>query len=413
MAQTGSEAYQKARAAPADSGGRGGWWPSRDVLRVAALVAGVYVALKLLWFAYPVFFLAFLGILFGLALSAAVDRLARWRIPRGLGAAGIVLAMIGLVVGLGIWVAPTLREQSRELRTRLPEAVDRVESWINERQSGVVGLILGGNPLPGKPDSAATAATAAAPNGAQADSSAQTAPAGRAPAPAARDESVSGQLGGAAKYFFAFLSSTLTVLASLLLVVITAVYIAVDPDLYRRGLMHLVPHGSRARTGEVLDKMALTLRHWLVTELIAMLVIGGVTTIVLLLLGVRAAIALGIIAGLLEFVPYVGPIAAAVPAIGMGLLDSPQTALYVAIAATAIQQFENHLLIPLLMEEGVDLPPVLTIVAQALMGLVFGFIGLLVAVPLLAAVLIPIKMLYVEGVVGDEVALPGEAEAGG
>lgn len=409
MARTDSGANRATGAAPSDSGRRGGRWPGRDVLRVAALVAGVYVALKLLWFAYPVFFLAFLGILFGLALSAAVDRLARWRIPRGLGAAGIVLTMIGLVVGLGIWVAPTLREQSRELRTRLPEAVDRVESWINERQSGVIGLILGGNPLPGKPDSAATAA----PNGAQADSSAQTAPAGGAPAPAARDESVSGQLGGVAKYFFAFLSSTLTVLASLLLVVITAVYIAVDPDLYRRGLMHLVPHGSRARAGEVLDKMALTLRHWLVTELIAMLVIGGVTTIVLLLLGVRAAIALGIIAGLLEFVPYVGPIAAAVPAIGMGLLDSPQTALYVAIAATAIQQFENHLLIPLLMEEGVDLPPVLTIVAQALMGLVFGFIGLLVAVPLLAAVLIPIKMLYVEGVVGDEVTLPGEAEAGG
>jgi predicted PurR-regulated permease PerM len=90
-----------------------------------------------------------------------------------------------------------------------------------------------------------------------------------------------------------------------------------------------------------------------------------------------------------------------VPAVAMGLVDSPEKALSVAVAYWGIQLLENHLLIPFLMRGGIDLPPVLTLVAQALMTLVFGFLGLMVAVPLTAAVMVPIKMLYVQDVVGD------------
>ena len=131
---------------------------------------------------------------------------------------------------------------------------------------------------------------------------------------------------------------------------------------------------------------------WLVTQLIAMIVIGVVTTSVLLALRVRAAVPLGILAGLLEFVPTLGPILSAVPAIAMGFVDSPEKALFVTIAYVGIQFIENHLLIPILMKEGIDLPPALTIVAQALMAIVFGGLGLLVAVPLLATVMIGARM---------------------
>ena len=117
----------------------------------------------------------------------------------------------------------------------------------------------------------------------------------------------------------------------------------------------------------------------------------------------KAAVALGVIAGLLEFVPTVGPIMAAVPAVAMGFLDSPEKALSVGLAYLVIQQLEGHLLIPLLMKEGMDLPPALTIVTQGVMALLFGFLGLMVAVPLLAAVIVPIKLLYVQGVLGDAV----------
>ena len=159
--------------------------------------------------------------------------------------------------------------------------------------------------------------------------------------------------------------------------------------------------------------MALVLRKWLVTQLIAMASIGTVTTVVLLILKVPAALALGVLAGLLEFVPTVGPILSAIPAIAMGFVVSPEKALYVALAYMGIQFLENNFLIPLLMRGGVNLPPALTIMAQAVMTLVFGFLGLMVAVPMLAAVMVPIKMLYVEDVVGDSVAILEEDEHDG
>src|SRR6185436_7114634 len=157
-----------------------------------------------------------------------------------------------------------------------------------------------------------------------------------------------------------------------------------------------------------LSAIAGVLRKWLVTQLIAMLTIGVVTTVTLAIMGVKASFALGVLAGLLEFVPTIGPIMSALPAIAMGFVDSPDKALWVALAYWGIQFFENHLLIPLLMKGGVNLPPALTILAQALMALIFGFLGLMCAVPLLAATMVAVKMLYVEGVVGDPQLGPGE-----
>jgi predicted PurR-regulated permease PerM len=158
-----------------------------------------------------------------------------------------------------------------------------------------------------------------------------------------------------------------------------------------------------------MSRVATVLRKWLVTQMIAMLVIGVVTTIALFILRVKAAVALGVIAGILEFVPTIGPILSAVPGVAMGFLDSPEKALYVAVAYLIIQQVEGHLLIPMLMKEGMDLPPALTIVTQAVMALLFGFIGLMVAVPLLAAVIVPIKVVYMQGMV-PELLAPAEAK---
>ena len=120
----------------------------------------------------------------------------------------------------------------------------------------------------------------------------------------------------------------------------------------------------------------------------------------------KAAFALGLLAGLFEFIPTVGPIVSALPAIAMAFLDSPEKALSVGIAYVGIQFFENHLLIPLLMKGGIDLPPALTVFSQALMALTFGFLGLMCAVPLLAATVVAVKMLYVEDVVGEQHVSP-------
>jgi predicted PurR-regulated permease PerM len=373
-------------------------WKSGDILRATALVSGFLIFLRLAWAISPLLLTAFLGLLFGLAVEAGVDRLQRFRIPRGLGAAIIVLGFYGLLTGVGAWIAPTIREQGRELRSRLPEAVDKVEGWINAQRSGFLGVVLGGSEVAQRRDTAAAVPATAE------DSAAALPGGGETPTSTLR-ERLGSQVSGVGRYLFPFLSSTVAVFGGILLITVLAIYIGADPDTYHRGLMHLFPHHSRARAGEVLSAMALVLRKWLVTQLIAMLSIGVITTVVLLALDVKAAFALGLIAGLLEFVPTIGPILSAVPAVAMGFLDSPEKALYVVIAYVLIQQLENHILIPKLMQGGLDLPPVLTILGQALMAIVFGFLGLMVAVPLVAALMVPIKLLYVEDVVGDEVTI--------
>jgi predicted PurR-regulated permease PerM len=333
-------------------------------LRVAGLLFAMYLLAMLLWFTSALVFVAFLGVLFGLAVSTGVDVLARYRVPRAVGAVTIVLGFFLILAAVGVSNMPTIREQSAELKTKIPESVDRIEQWLHAR-----GIVLIDTP---------------------ADSS------GRATGSEALRERLGQQLGNAARYVFPFLSQTLTIVGGLLLVVFMAIYIGAEPDLYRRGAMLLFPRRVRSQAGDVLTAIATVLRKWLVTQLIAMAVIGTASTIALLILGVKAPFALGLLAGLFEFIPTIGPVLSAVPAIAMGFLDSPEKALTVGLVYWGIQFLENNLLIPLLMKDGVNVPPVLTILAQALLTVLFGFLGLMVAVPLVATAMVIIRMLYVE-----------------
>jgi predicted PurR-regulated permease PerM len=371
-----------------------------DAVRTAAAIVGLAVALLLLWRTRTLVLTIFLGVLFALAVSSGVDRLQRWKVPRGIAAPLIVFAFVGLVAGFGSWIGPTVREQTTELRTRLPEALEKLEKWVHSRGGGVIATIIGlSEESPAPPGVAGDSATAAPPDTLVAVGSADTTrrsaagPAATKPASASLRDRVLAQLGGAGRYFLHLLGSTLAVVSGIVLVIFLAIYLAIDPSVYRRGLVHLVPERARPRTEETLTAIAMTLRKWLVTQLIAMVVIGAVTTVVLMVLKVRAAVPLGILAGLLEFVPTLGPILSSLPAIAMGFVDSPEKAVAVAIAYVGIQFIENHLLIPILMREGLDLPPALTIVMQALMAIVFGVLGLLVAVPLLAAIMIATRTL--------------------
>ena len=400
-------------------------WRSADILRAASIVAGLVIFLKLLWVANEIVIVVFLGTLFGVAVAAGVDRLARYKVPRGLGAAVVVITFLMILYSLGSIVAPTIAEQGRELRQRLPDAVERAEGWLNKRNPALMSSLLGADSSQAQAPAPAesTQTKGAKPQEKSQEKSQEKAP---APATATNDSSAQPHAGpssalrdnigkklvGSAHYLFPFLTSTFEMVAGLLLILMMSLYIGADPDTYRNGLLHLFPKRKRARMGEVLTAMAAILRKWLVTQLIAMVTIGVVSTIALLLLGVKAPFALGIIAALFEFVPTIGPVLSAVPAIAMGFLDSPEKALYVGLAYLVIQQLEGHLLIPMLMKGGMDLPPVLTIVTQGLMALLFGFLGLMIAVPLLAAVMVPIKMLYVEDALGDEIGIEDDGDSG-
>lgn len=382
--------------------------PTRDIVRLLALIFGFYILVRLLWVAHPVVFLFFLGVLFGLPLAQGADWLQKRGIPRGLGVTIILTAFLGLLTAGGVWMAPILRAQSRQLQQQLPEAMDKIDAWLGHRANGVLGILFN------EESSADSARIAAAQRAERADSVqainivgdstrddtlAAVAVTGvvlrKIPPTRTEEVAVGGnlrrelarQFSGAQHSFLRVLTSSVAVSGAFLLVLFIAAYIGVDPALYHGGMLKLIPPRERDRAALTMTRVATILRRWLVTQLIAMLVIGAVTTLFLFAIHVRAALPLGILAGISKFIPIVGSIFAAIPAVAMAFIDSPHKALVVAVGYIVIQFVENHLLVPVLMKHAVNLPPALTLGIQALMSVLFGFLGLLVAVPLLAVVL--------------------------
>jgi predicted PurR-regulated permease PerM len=374
--------------------------PTRDVVRILALIFGFYVAVRLLWIAHPVIFLFFLGVLFGLPIAQGADWLQKRRIPRGFGVAIILTLFLGLLIGGGIGMAPILRSQSKELQQRLPEALDKIDAWLGHRANGVLGILfnqegtsdeVGTVPGIGETDSLGTDTLRTAAGDAEVQRT--TTRSNEVVVGGNLRREITRQVSGAQHSFLHMLTSTFAVTGAFLLVLFIAAYIGLDPHLYHGGVLALVPSRERDRAALALARLATTLRRWLVTQLIAMVVIGGVTTVFLLALHVKAALPLGILAGVSKFIPIVGSIFAAIPAIAMAFIDSPHKALVVGIGYIVIQFIENHLLVPVLMKRGVNLPPAMTLGIQALMALLFGFTGLLVAVPLLAAILTIVRTM--------------------
>lgn len=334
-----------------------------DLYRAAIAIIATLILFQLLWSARILVLTAFLGVLFGLSAARATDwAVAHSRLNRNVAAAAVVLGTVVILLGIFAWTAPTLVEQSADLRSRLPEAVAKFEEWLLGKVPDLLNAIA--PPTADGSSRIVAAVTKYAPT--------------------------------LTNFAFGVLQSTLVVAAGIVMVVFLALYIAADPDVYRRGTLLLVPIARRERVGELLTALGHTLRTWFATQLIAMVVIGVVTTIILAVLGVRAAFPLGVLAGIFEFIPNVGPMLAAIPAVLMGFVDSPQKALLVVGVYWAIQFLENNLLIPYLMKEQLDLPPALTLIAQVVMAFVFGFLGLFVAIPLLATVVVMMRTFWVE-----------------
>ena len=344
-------------------------------LRVTLIVFGVLIALRFLWIAHAIFIITFLGVLLGLAVAKAVDRLERAHIRRGMGAALVIATLVAGLSTVFIFIGPSIREQSGELGRELPKALEEVDKWFN--RTPVKTLI------PTTP---------------------QTPPHQRG-----LTAQLARELRGSTKFLFPIVSTVFGAAGGLVIILFIAMYIAASPGLYREGILHLIPHRLRDRGEEWLDTLGTTLRQWLIARLMAMVIIGVVTGAALWLMDVKAAVALGVLAGLLEFVPFFGPVASAIPAVGVALVDSPHKAAWVVGLYVVVQQLEGNVVTPLLLEKRLDIPPVLTVVAVAAMGVVFGIIGMLIAEPLLAVVLVTTKMLYVNDAIGDDVKVGKES----
>ena len=197
-------------------------------------------------------------------------------------------------------------------------------------------------------------------------------------------------------------------IADTLVVVFGGIFLAAQPNFYRHGVVKLIPSGKRALVTDAMIDSERALRLWLKGQLIAMVIVGVLTGVGLWLLGMPSALVLGLLAGVLEFIPFAGPILAAIPAVLLALAVSPDLALWVVILYTAVQQAEGAVVQPLVQQYAVDLPGVVLLFALIAFGTLFGVIGVVLAAPLAVVSYVLVKRLYVREALDTETTIPGD-----
>lgn len=197
------------------------------------------------------------------------------------------------------------------------------------------------------------------------------------------------------------LSTSLGLVANVGLIFFVGIFIAVDPALYRDGFARLFPLERRERVSDILSRMSSALFNWLMGRFLAMLITGGGTAVALLVLGIPMAVSVGVITGLLTFVPNIGAIVGLVLAILMALPQGMATVGWVVGLYAVLQLLESNVITPLVQQHQTAIPPALLLSFQVIMGALAGFLGLMVATPLLAASLVLIEQAWIKDVLGE------------
>lgn len=333
------------------------------------IAVGIVVLAWLAWQLMHVTILAFGALVIGTALRTLSVPLQRWMSPRLSLLLVLALLLLVAVVGSAL-LGGRLSEQLATLREVLPQALDQTMRWL--RSNPVGGLLL-----------------------------------------EAWDQAKDG--GEAWSRIASLAGMTLGGLGAVLLMLFAGIYLAADPALYRRGLLHLVPVQHRLRVDEALQAAGDGLSRWLLGQGVSMLVIGTLTTVGLLLLGIPLALTLGIIAGVLAFVPFFGAITAGALIVMLAFTQAPEQAMYALVLVVAVQQIEEFLILPFVHRWSVRMPPALGLMAVVIFSLLFGILGSLFATPLMVVVMILVRKLYVQAVVenGKPAPMPVRREAPG
>ncbi len=320
---------------------------SRGFLRagmtLALVVFGLFLAWRFVAGIATAALVLLVSLLLAVALSGPVEALHRRKVPRLVTSVSIVLGVLAVVVLVVYLFVPVLTDQIWQLISALPSTFSQLSEWL-EQLASRTGLPVGGGDGP---------------------SFSALASWGRR------------ILGGALGLF-----GSLTTLAfGLVVAVFVPLYLAANPEPVVGWGVRFFPPASRPRAREVLSKMRRNLLNWLKGRILSMALVGVLWTIVLYLIGIPAPLFLGVLAGLLEFVPYVGPVISTIPPVLLALAGEPRDALWVLLSYLVIQQIEGYLLTPLIEGRMTALHPAVVIVAVAVAGAAFGFLGVLLAVP--------------------------------
>ncbi|MEX2535257.1 MAG: AI-2E family transporter [Trueperaceae bacterium] len=346
----------------------------RGALTWLGLILLAVVTIGVLWFGGKVLLLAFASILLAVVLRAPTGVLVRRTgMPDRVAFALVLLLLLLSFAGFGLIVGPQVLTQAGEFTDRVPQIFEDARSYLGSRPWGrwLVDRISGG----GSDGVGGGAVSAVAPS-----------------------------LGGATR-------SITTTGAHLALVGVLAIFLAANPTMYRRGLVRLFPASQQQRAAEVVDELGRTLKAWMVGQLALMLITGVLTGIGLVIVGVPLALALAFFVGLMEFIPFIGPILGFIPIVMMAATQGGSALLWVLILYLGVQQLEGNLLTPLIQQQAVALPPALTIAGVFLGGSLFGLLGAILGTPLVAVIFVLVKMLYLHDSLGQQVEVPGKTES--
>jgi predicted PurR-regulated permease PerM len=336
------------------------------VHKAAVTIAVVLFALLFvaaLYYVFDVIMLVFAAVLLAIFLRGLAELLSYYvKVSDGWLVLLVSLILLALVAGFIALLSPSVAEQVGLLRDKIPASVQKVSDYLNQYGWGRTLL--------------------------------ENLPSYQSVVDNINATGLMTRVGG-------FFTSTIGVLGNIAIVLLLAIYFASEPKLYLVGFVKLFPRERRDRVKEVIQGVYQTLRWWLIGKAGSMLFIGLLTWIGLWILGVPLALTLGLLAGLLSFIPNFGPIISAVPAILLAFIDSPITALYVLGLFVLVQLIESNIVTPFIERETVELPPALTITFQLALGVLVGGLGLVLATPLLAAIVVAVQMLYIEDVLGD------------
>lgn len=335
--------------------------------RVLIIVSIVSLTILLIWtfiYVFDVVLLLFAAILLAIFLRGLADLVNRYtRLSEGLAVLLVSVILLGILGGAVALLAPSVAEQVRHLRDELPKSAQQASAYISQFGWGrtIIEQMPSTDEIMQKVDTS-TLLT---------------------------------RVGG---YF----SSTVGAIGNVFITILLAIYLATEPRFYAEGVTKLFPKSMRPRTYEIFAEIGDTLSWWLIGKVGSMIFIGLLTWIGLYILGVPLSLTLGLIAGLLSFIPNFGPIFSAVPAILLGFIDSPIKALYVLILFIIVQVIESNVVTPMIERRTVELPPALTVVAQLALGILIGGLGLVLATPLLAVVMVLVQMVYIQDILGDK-----------
>ncbi len=344
----------------------------RSFARRVAIAVGIVLlavlSMYLLWRVGYVLLLSFAGILVAVALDGlAVAVQQHTSLKRRWSLALVLITLIVLIGAIGWWLGPYIMDQMNQLVRRLPTSLDNIRSQINHYEWG--RMLLRNVPQPSELIS--------------------------------QGASMLTQIAGA-------FSTVVGAITNMIAILVIGMFMAYTPNLYIESAVRLVPPVKRERAHDIVRALGHALRRWFVGRLASMALVGILTYIGLLIIGVPLSLALGFITGLLDFVPFIGPILALVPILLVAFLESPFLALYALMVYGVVQFVESYLIAPLIAERTVDIPPAYLIIVLALGGVLAGIMGLLLATPLAVVVAILVQMLYIEDTLGDSVRVMGE-----